>query len=387
MDMQISRQQAAGGASGHLTIDLGALRDNYLALAAMAPACQTAAVVKADAYGLGADMVSQTLFDAGCRHFFVAHIDEALALRLRLPAQARIFVLNGLQPGNETSCAAMAITPVLNSLEQIAQWAVHAKTLGRKLAAAVQIDTGMCRLGLSPEELETLTSQPQLLDGIDIAFVMSHLACADEPRNAMNQRQLESFRHIREMFPDVESSLANSAGIFRGADYHFEVTRPGIALYGGAAVEGVDNPMRPVVTAEARILQIRRAAAGQFVGYGGTGKLARDSVIAIVAAGYADGYPRAASGAGVPLRGALAQGAAGFLHGRDVPLLGRISMDLSAFDVTDVDPELLAVGDYVELFGPNMPIDRVARAAGTISYELLTNLGRRFHRTYLGHDA
>ncbi|WP_286079888.1 alanine racemase, partial [Agrobacterium sp. MS2] len=247
MDMQISRQQAAGGASGHLTIDLGALRDNYLALAAMAPACQTAAVVKADAYGLGADMVSQTLFDAGCRHFFVAHIDEALALRLRLPAEARIFVLNGLQPGNETSCAAMAITPVLNSLEQIAQWAAHSKTLGRKLAAAVQIDTGMCRLGLSPEELETLTSQPQLLDGIDIAFVMSHLACADEPGHACNAAQLSAMRQATIAFPDVPVCFSNSGGIFLGREYHNHLLRPGIALYGGAPSLDRPNPMKPVV--------------------------------------------------------------------------------------------------------------------------------------------
>jgi alanine racemase len=241
----------------------------------------------------------------------------------------------------------------------------------------------MNRLGLTLEQARTFAEENALTGALTPILAMSHLACADEPLNSMNQRQLELFRQVRTIFSGVEASLANSAGIFRGADYHFELTRPGIALYGGAAVEGVDNPMRPVVTAEARILQIRRAKTGQSVGYGAATRLARDSVIAITAAGYADGYMRA-SGAGVPLRDARTQGAAGFLHGMEVPLVGRISMDLSAFDVTDVDPELLAVGDYVELFGPNMPIDRVARAAGTISYELLTGLGRRFHRTYLG---
>ncbi|WP_312621806.1 alanine racemase, partial [Agrobacterium pusense] len=316
MDMQISRQQAAGGASGHLTIDLGALRDNYLALAAMAPACQTAAVVKADAYGLGADMVSQTLFDAGCRHFFVAHIDEALALRLRLPAEARIFVLNGLQPGNETSCAAMAITPVLNSLEQIAQWAVHAKTLGRNLAAAVQIDTGMCRLGLSPKELETLTSQPQLLDGIDIAFVMSHLACADEPGHACNAAQLSAMRQATIAFPDVPVCFSNSGGIFLGREYHNHLLRPGIALYGGAPSVDRPNPMKPVVRLDLAVIQTRTVPAGSLVGYGGSFEASGSTRLATIAAGYADGLPRSLSNRG-----------AAWYDGVRLPIAGRVSMD------------------------------------------------------------
>jgi alanine racemase len=376
-------------AGGRLTIDLAALAANYRTLAKLCAPAEAAAVVKADAYGIGIAHAVPALVQAGCRRFFVALPDEGVAVRRAAPdSDVEIYVLNGFF-GREAAedYAEAGLIPVLNSDNGIALWEAHGWDGDLPRPCAIHVDTGMNRLGLTLEQARTFAEENALTGALTPVMVMSHLACADEPRNAMNQRQLESFRHIRELFPGIESSLANSAGIFRGADYHFEVTRPGIALYGGAAVEGVDNPMRPVVTAEARILQIRRAAAGQFVGYGGTGKLARDSVIAIVAAGYADGYPRAASGAGVPLRGALAQGAAGFLHGRDVPLLGRISMDLSAFDVTDVDPELLAVGDYVELFGPNMPIDRVARAAGTISYELLTGLGRRFHRTYLGHDA
>ena len=375
MDMQISRQQAAGGASGHLTIDLGALHDNYLALAAMAPASQTAAVVKADAYGLGADMVSQTLFDAGCRHFFVAHIDEALTLRLRLPAQARIFVLNGLQPGNETSCAAMAITPVLNSLEQIAQWAVHAKTLGRKLAAAVQIDTGMCRLGLSPEELETLTSQPQLLDGIDIAFVMSHLACADEPGHACNAAQLSAMRQATIAFFDVPVCFSNSGGIFLGREYHNHLLRPGIALYGGAPSADRPNPMKPVVRLDLAVIQTRTVPAGSLVGYGGSFEASGSTRLATIAAGYADGLPRSLSNRG-----------AAWYDGVRLPIAGRVSMDSIILDISALPEGTLTQGSFVQMIGPEQTLEDIADDAGTIAYEILTGLGRRYRRTYIQPD-
>ena len=375
MDMQISHRQAAGGASGHLTIDLGALRDNYLALAAMAPACQTAAVVKADAYGVGADMVSQTLFDAGCRHFFVAHIDEALALRLRLPAQARIFVLNGLQPGNETSCAAMAITPVLNSLEQIAQWAVHAKTLGRKLAAAVQIDTGMCRLGLSPEELETLTSQPQLLDGIDIAFVMSHLACADEPDHACNAAQLSAMRQATIAFPDIPVCFSNSGGIFLGREYHNHLLRPGIALYGGAPSLDRPNPMKPVVRLDLAVIQTRTVPAGSLVGYGGSFEASGSTRLATIAAGYADGLPRSLSNRG-----------AAWYDGVRLPIAGRVSMDSIILDISALPEGTLTQGSFVQMIGPEQTLEDIADDAGTIAYEILTGLGRRYRRTYIQPD-
>ncbi|MBW9069600.1 alanine racemase [Agrobacterium pusense] len=375
MDMQISRQQAAGGASGHLTIDLGALRDNYLALAAMAPASQTAAVVKADAYGLGADMVSQTLFDAGCRHFFVAHIDEALALRLRLPAQARIFVLNGLQPGNEASCAAMAITPVLNSLEQIAQWAAHAKTLGRKLAAAVQIDTGMCRLGLSPEEQETLTSQPQLLDGIDIAFIMSHLACADEPGHACNTAQLSAMRQATIAFPDVPVCFSNSGGIFLGREYHNHLLRPGIALYGGAPSLDRPNPMKPVVRLDLAVIQTRTVPAGSLVGYGGCFEASGSTRLATIAAGYADGLPRSLSNRG-----------AAWYDGVRLPIAGRVSMDSIILDISALPEGTLTQGSFVQMIGPEQTLEDIADDAGTIAYEILTGLGRRYRRTYIQPD-
>lgn len=372
MDMQISRQQAAGGASGHLTIDLGALRDNYLALAAMAPTSQTAAVVKADAYGLGADIVSQVLFDAGCRNFFVAHIDEALALRLRLSAEARIFVLNGLQPGNETSCAAMAVTPVLNSLEQIAQWAAHAKNLGKTLPAAVQIDTGMCRLGLSPEELEVLASRPQLLDGIDIAFVMSHLACADEPDHLSNAAQLSVMRKAAVAFPDVSVCFSNSGGIFLGNDYHNSLLRPGIALYGGAPSVTRPNPMKPVVRLDVAVIQTRDVPAGSLVGYGGSFEAARPTRLATIAAGYADGLPRSLSNRG-----------AAWYNGVRLPIAGRVSMDSIILDISALPLGTLTQGSFVQMIGPDQTLEDIAEDAGTIAYEILTGLGRRYSRNYI----
>jgi alanine racemase len=372
MDMQISRQQAAGGASGHLTIDLGALRDNYLALAAMAPTSQTAAVVKADAYGLGADIVSQVLFEAGCRNFFVAHIDEALALRLRLSAEARIFVLNGLQPGNETSCAAMAVTPVLNSLEQIAQWAAHAKNLGKTLPAAVQIDTGMCRLGLSPEELEVLASRPQLLDGIDIALVMSHLACADEPDHLSNAAQLSVMRKAAVAFPDVSVCFSNSGGIFLGNDYHNSLLRPGIALYGGAPSVTRPNPMKPVVRLDVAVIQTRDVPAGSLVGYGGSFEAAGPTRLATIAAGYADGLPRSLSNRG-----------AAWYNGVRLPIAGRVSMDRIILDISALPLGTLTQGSFVQMIGPDQTLEDIAEDAGTIAYEILTGLGRRYRRNYI----
>ena len=372
MDMQISRQQAAGGASGHLTIDLGALRDNYLTLAGMAPASQTAAVVKADAYGLGADVVSQTLFEAGCRNFFVAHIDEALALRLRLSAKARIFVLNGLQPGNETSCAAMAITPVLNSLEQIAQWSAHARELGKTLTAAVQIDTGMCRLGLSPEELEILSAKQQLLDGIEIAFVMSHLACADEPDHVSNAAQLAVMRKAATAFPETPVCFSNSGGIFLGNDYHNALLRPGAALEGGAPAAAGPTPMTPVVRLDVAVIQTRTVPAGSLVGYGGSFTASVPTRLATIAAGYADGLPRSLSNRG-----------AAWYNGVRLPIAGRVSMDSIILDISALPEGTLTQGSLVQMIGPDQTLEDIAEDAGTIAYEILTGLGRRYRRSYI----
>jgi alanine racemase len=372
MDMTISRQKASGGASGYLTIDLGALRDNYLMLKAMAPDAITSAVVKANAYGLGADVVAPVLYDAGCRHFFVAHIDEGIALRLRMAGDADIFVLNGLQPGNETSCAAMSLTPVINSLEQLAQWAAHAKTLGKTLPAALQVDTGMSRLGMAPTEVEALKTSPELLDGIAVRFVMSHLACADEPEHIANGTQLAAMRQAAQMFPDVPVCFANSGGIFLGADYHNAVMRPGIALYGGAPSTLKTNPMKPVVRLDVAVVQTRTVPADTLVGYGGTLRTSAETRLATVAAGYTDGLPRSLSSRG-----------AAYFNGVRLPIAGRVSMDSISIDITALPEGTLTHGSLVQIIGPDQSLEDIAEDAGTIAYEILTGLGHRYRRTYL----
>ncbi|MDN2567699.1 alanine racemase [Aquibium sp. A9E412] len=371
-------------AGGRLTIDLAALAENYRMLARLSAPAETAAVVKGDAYGIGIAHAVPALLAAGCRRFFVALPAEGAAVRRAAP-DADIIVLNGLFDA-ETAAhyARERLIPVLNTQSDLALWEAHGWDGEVPRPCVIHVDTGMNRLGLTLERARVLAGENALTGALTPLLLMSHLACGDDAGHAMNRRQLEAFQAARALFPGVAASLANSAGIFLGEAYHFGLTRPGVALYGGAAVSGVANPMRPVVTAEARVVQVRRAAAGETVSYGAPRPLDRDTLIAVVAAGYADGYPRSASGAGVPLRDRVAAGAAGWIGGRTVPLLGRVTMDLTMFDVTDLGPDAVAVGDTIELFGPNMPIDAVAAAAGTIGYELLTGLGRRYHRRYTG---
>lgn len=372
MDMTISRQTASGGASGYLTIDLGALRDNYLTLCRLAPNAMTSAVVKADAYGLGADVVAPVLYDAGCRHFFVAHIDEGISLRRRIAGDADIFVLNGLQPGNEISCADMSLTPVINSLEQLAQWTAHAKTLGKTLPAALQFDTGMSRLGMAPSEVEALKNAPELLDGVAITFIMSHLACADEPEHAANGAQLAEMRKTAQMFPDVPVCFANSGGVFLGADFHNALMRPGIGLYGGAPSTLRPNPMKPVVRLDVAVVQTRTVPADTFVGYGGTLRTASETRLATVAAGYADGLPRSLSNRG-----------AAYFNGVRLSIAGRVSMDSISLDITALPEGTLSHGSLVQLIGPDQTLEDMAEDAGTIAYEILTGLGHRYRRAYI----
>lgn len=375
MHMTIDRQTVSGGASGYLTIDLGAISDNYLLLRAKAPASITSAVVKANAYGLGADMVAPVLYDAGCRHFFVAHLDEAIALRLRLAVDAQIFVLNGLQPGNEATCAAMNIAPVLNCLEQIAQWSAHASALRQVLPAAIQIDTGMSRLGLSPTELDALKAEPTLLSGIAIHYLMSHLACADEPESPLNGAQLAVMRKASDMFPDTPVCFANSGGVFLGADYHNALMRPGIALYGGAPSTLRPNPMKPVVRLDVAVVQTRTVPTDTLVGYGGTFRAAAETRLATIAAGYADGLPRSLSNRG-----------AAYFNGVRLPIAGRVSMDSISLDITALPEGSLTHGSLVQLIGPDQSLEALAEDAGTIAYELLTGLGQRYRRTYIQPD-
>lgn len=335
----------------HLHIDLRAICANWHVLRERHVGGAVAGVLKADAYGLGAAAVGRALRDAGCRHFFVAHLAEALALRAALAGPgSMIAVLNGFPPG----AAPPDIWPVVNSLA-----AAHAHA-GRG-PVLLHVDTGMARLGLEPAEIADLP-------GLDIRYLMTHLACADVPAHPLNASQRERFARVRALLPGVPTSLANSSGIFLGPDFGSALARPGAALFGINPQPGRANPMRTVIRLEAPILQLRDVPEGASVGYGAGWVAPRPSRIAIVEAGYADGYRRGLSGLGT-----------GILAGRPVPVVGRVSMDLTAFDVTGVP---VGSGEMLTLIGPDNPPDMLAEMAGTIGYELLTGLGHRFRRIY-----
>lgn len=349
-------------------------------LAGRSAPSRTAGVVKANGYGLGIEHVVPALYAEGCRDFFVALAGEGVAARTFAP-DARIFVLNGFFAGSGALYRHADLIPVAGSRRDIDAWL--AECGGSSRPFALQVDTGMNRIGLDADAALDYAAAMRTGNAPAPVLVMSHLACADSPGHLLNGRQRESFQQVARAFDGIESSLANSAGLFLGADFHFDLTRPGIAVYGGECVDGVSNPMQPVVQLEARIACVRNVAKGETVSYGATATLDRDSRIATCSVGYADGYPRAASGSGVPLRGALNDGAAGFAAGRRVPVVGRVTMDLTMFDVTDCPAEAVRPGDWIQLVGPDMPLDDVARAAGTIGYELLTGLSRRYHRQIL----
>lgn len=362
---------AMGGASGYLTIDLGAIARNYEKLAAEVAPARAAAVVKADAYGLGANRVAARLYEHGCRHFFVAQFVEALRLQPSLAADATVYVLNGLQPGNETDCAEHRIVPVINSLEQLQRWSETAKALGGKLPAALQFDTGMSRLGVPPAERAAVASLLAASGGIDVQFIMSHLASADEAENEQNGSQLAEMNRITAEFPEFDLCFANSGGIFLGRPYHGVLARPGIALYGGAPTANQPNPMEPVLRLDVAIVQTRTVPAGARVGYSGTHIAAGETRLATIAAGYADGLPRSLSG-----RGAV------YCDGIRMPIVGRVSMDSITIDISALPDGRLHLGSLVEVLGSNQALEDIARDAGTISYEILTGLGQRYERQY-----
>ena len=351
-----------------LQIDLAAIVANWRALDERYGPQRAAAVLKADAYGLGARYVAPALHAAGCRHVFVAHLEEALALRPHLPG-TMIAVLNGIWPGAEADAIAHDIRPVLGSLHEIDAWSAAAQAAARPLPALLHIDTGMNRLGLSSGELAVLADDPRRLGGIALDYVMTHLVSAECPDDPTNQRQREAFDAARARLPAAPASLANSSGLFLGPEFASALARPGAALYGVNPTPSQPNPMHPAIRLRARIIAVRDIGPGETVGYNGQWQAACPSRIATVAAGYADGYLRSLSNAAVA-----------HFDGQPVPLVGRVSMDLSTFDITGVPAQ---PGDWLDLIGPANPIDALAAQAGTNGYELLTSLGRRYRRTYL----
>ena len=371
---------AAAHAGARLTVDLAAIRRNHRALASrLASGARLAAAVKADAYGLGVGPVVPALAAEGCRDFFVATLDEGRAVR-RIAPRAVVYVLGGALGGAEREFVRHGLIPVLNDLDAAARWAALARADGIARTAALHIDTGMNRLGFSPEEAERLATDPQWLEGLSPRLLISHLACADEPDHPMNRAQLARMSELRALWPGVAASLANSPGVFLGPDYHFDMARPGAALYGLAPVPGAANPMAPVVRLEARIVALRDVDAPMTVGYGAAHRVTRRGRVATVPVGYADGYPRALGG----------RASAVLVDGpTDIPLpvIGRVSMDLIALDVSALPEDAAHIGAAVELIGPNRPVDDLAALAGTIGYEILTGLGRRAPRHYTGEAA
>jgi alanine racemase len=363
-------------AGGLLTIDLDALAANWRALKALATPAQCAAVIKADGYGLGIQPVALALANAGCDTFFVALLDEARRLRGVLPT-ATVYVLNGLNPGTTGEFRALRVEPVLGSWDEIDEWDAFALSCGEPLPAAIHVDTGMTRHGLSAEEAKVLAERMRLLN-FKPSLVMSHFACADVPTHPKNAKQISDFRALLPLFPGIPASMSNSAGTLAHPGARFDLVRPGIALFGGRAVLEGANPMQPVVRLDLRIAQVRRAAKGDTVGYGASYRLQRGSRIAICSAGYADGIFRAVGSSDDH------KGAEAIVGGKRCPLLGRVSMDLIAIDVTDVPGDSVKRGDFATLIGGEIDIDEFAGHAGTIGYEALTALGRRYARNYRG---
>jgi alanine racemase len=372
--MELSHAAARAGAV--LTVDLDAVRANWRLLAERAAidgqSAICAGVMKADAYGLGMDRVAPALAREGCRVFFTAHLDEAVRLRTLVPLDSTIYVLHGGMPGTAADFVQHNLIPVLNDPGQIAEWRACARKLDRVLPAAIQFDTGMSRMGLAPADVDRLCADPQAFDGIRLALVMSHLACADEPSHPLNAHQRERFAALRARFPGVPGSLANSSAIFLGAGYHHDLVRPGAALYGINPHPGHPNPLRQPVQLHARIVQVREIAPGDIVGYGARFVANKPTRIATISIGYADGWLRALSKRG-----------RAFIDGAAAPIAGTVSMDSITLDVSNIDPALLVPGREVELLGPHQTIDEVAGDAGTIGYEVLTRLGSRFERRYL----
>ncbi len=358
--------------SARLKVNLSALRRNWRLLSAISSGLACGAVVKANAYGLGVAPIVQTLYSEGCRHFFVANFSEAIQVKRLMPERVDIYVLQGCSPGMEQRFAEENLLPVIISKPMFDRWVERGQHNAR---CALKVNTGMNRLGITLAELEELTADTGLLARAGVTMVMSHLACADEPGHELNRSQLRAFRQVvaavRAQIPQVVASLANSAGMLLGTDWHFDLVRPGIALYGGQCAPGFVGNLSPVVALLLPVIQVRELAAGDSLGYGCTFVADRPMRVAVVSGGYADGVLRC-----------LSNRAVGWFDG-ELPLLGRVSMDSCFFDISHLALGAAPQeGDWIELFGDHLSLDGVADAAGTISYELLTRLGDRLDRCY-----
>ena len=366
----------AAETGGTLTIDLAAIVANWQALSRQLLTVECAAVVKANAYGLGLKPVVAALADAGCKTFFVADIAEARTVRARAK-DATVYVLHGFTLQCAEAFIELAARPVINSMTELAEWDAFVADRAWQGGAALHVDTGMNRLGVSPEEAAALAPRAQTQNH-GIALLLSHLACADIPDHPLNAKQLRLFRELRALYSGIPASLANSSGIFLGDATYFDLARPGAALYGINPTPGRPNPMTSVVELAGRVVQIRAVAREQTIGYGATWTARRNSRIAVVSLGYANGLLRAGSAADEH------PGGAAIVAGKRCPIVGRISMDLLTLDITDLPDGATRRGDFATVIDGELGIDEVAAAAGTIGYEVLTRLGMRCHLEYRG---
>ncbi|HET7889236.1 MAG TPA: alanine racemase [Bradyrhizobium sp.] len=376
---EANKAAALAAATGILTVDLDAVVANWRKLEKTAVPAECSAVIKANAYGCGIEPVARALAKAGCRTFFVATLDEAAVARAAVPSAA-IYVLNGFMQNTGEAYAKIDARPVIGELNELAEWDVFCRRTGWAGGAAIHVDTGMQRLGLTMAEAQGLLPRINAGDH-GISLVMSHLACAESLNHPMNARQLAAFREVASAFSGVPASLSNSSGIFLGSSFQFDMVRPGAALYGVNPTPEADSPMLPVVDLKARIVQIRDVERGESVGYGGNWTARRPTRLAIVSAGYADGYFRAGSS------NDGTRGAEVIVAGKRCPVAGRISMDLMAVDITDVDKNAVRRGHLVTLIGEGITVDELAHHFGTIGYEVLTSLGSRYARVYKGEVA
>lgn len=376
MTVNARMPESVARATGTITVDLGRIAANWRALAEKVAPARCAAVVKADAYGLGAERVIAALVRSGCTAFFIATPGEAETAR-RVAPDADIYALDGLVGNAAAAFAHLAVKPVLSTLDDVVAWSALCRARGERLPAAFHIDTGLHRLGLPVRDVRRLVAEPSMMAGIELDLVMSHLASADNPRDPKNREQLLTFETLSALFPGVQRSLAASDGLMLGPPYHFDMVRPGYALYGGQASQVAPAPVQAAVSVAARILAVADVAPGETVGYSATWRAKRPSRIATIAAGYADGVPRNASAPdGRP-------GGHVLISGHLAPIVGRISMDLITVDVTDLPEGAAMPGEFAKLIAEDLTIEDAGFSAGTIGYEILTRLGHRFTRLYL----
>lgn len=367
----------AATAGSILTVDLGALAANWRALGARA-GTQAGAVVKANAYGLGIEPAVTALARAGCKSFFVAHLSEGVRARAVAP-DATIYILNGLLPGTCGTYAEHELSPVLGSHEELAEWAAFRGAGANARPAALHVDTAMNRLGLWPGEGLSLARERRAeIEAAGIGLVMSHFASSEEETDPANARQIAAFAEIAAAFPGIPASLKNSSGHFLAGCPSYQLTRPGYALYGGNPTPGRPNPMQAVIGLEARIIQLREVEAGTQVGYNGRWTAKSRRRLATIHLGYADGYPRNASWTDA------SSGGSALVGGVVCPFVGSVSMDLIIVDVSDAPAGAAMRGESVTLIGGPLDLETVGAGAKTIGYEILTSLGRRHARRYVG---